>query len=205
MRLDDALSDLQAIQDQLRRTRVVTCYRSATVGASGALALGVAWFQPIVIENPVSSPVEYVLVWSLVAALSLLAIAVDTSSRYWTKVSALARAQTRATVIEFAPCVIAGGLLTLVIVFHGLKFAPLLPALWSIFFSMGLLTTRHRWPPMAMWVGIYYLLAGLICARYAVGPQAFAPWMMALTFGCGQLMAAAVLHVYQENCRAKGT
>jgi len=203
MRLDDALADLQAIQDQLRRTRAVTCYRSATVGFSGVLALVVAGFQPYVVEDARNSPVEYVLVWSLVAGLSLLAIAVDISSRYWTKISALARAQTRATLSEFAPCVLAGGVLTWVIVFHCLKFAPLLPALWSIFFALGLLTTRHRWPPMAFWVGIHYLLAGIMCARFAGGQQAFAPWMMAITFGCGQLLAAVVLHQYQEHGRVK--
>jgi hypothetical protein len=43
-------------------------------------------------------------------------------------------------------------------------------------------------------VGVWYLACGLACLAFANGEHALSPWAMALPFGLGQLMMAAILY-----------
>ena len=43
-------------------------------------------------------------------------------------------------------------------------------------------------------VGVWYLAAGLMSLAFASDANAFSPWAMALPFGVGQFLMAAILY-----------
>lgn len=211
MRLDEALSDMQAIRSQLNRVQVATCYRSATAAASGSLALGAAaieylspkfgYFQLLSVGAAVTSEkaVQFLSYWSFVAFLCVFVIAVEMGWRYWKVSAPHQRRHTRQSLAEFLPSIAVGVVLGLLIVFQQPEHAALLPGLWSILFGLGILATLKRLPTGSIWIVVHYLVAGFLCLKFGAGQQALAPWTMAATFGLGQLLAAVILQRAQPS------
>ena len=103
---------------------------------------------------------------------------------------------------RFIPCLAAGAMLTFVF-YQSLKiYLWMMPGLWAVCFSLGVFASRTLLPRGIALVGGYYLLAGCMCLTLARGPTAFSPWAMGLTFGVGQLLAAAVLYWNLERRHA---
>ena len=101
---------------------------------------------------------------------------------------------TRLAVGQFAPSVVAGGLMTIVLVRSAEETLWMLPGLWCILFSQGIFACRRLLPRATTAVAVFYLGAGLVCLATAHGAYALSPWAMGLPFGVGQLLAAAVLY-----------
>jgi hypothetical protein len=94
---------------------------------------------------------------------------------------------------------IAGGTVTLALVCAGPEGLWMLPGLWGVFFSLGLFASWRVLPRAIFGVAVYYLACGLAALAFARGEGAFSPWIMAITFGGGQLMAAVILYVTLER------
>ena len=75
----------------------------------------------------------------------------------------------------------------------------MLPGVWSVLFSLGVFASLPMLPRAAFSIGLHYLLAGLLCLRFAHGEAALAPWTMTLTFGVGQLLSAVILYCTLER------
>src|SRR5204863_119019 len=147
---------------------------------------------------------EYLTVWLLAALASLAIVAVELSLRCWRRdpaQSPLQREMSFHAIEQFVPCLVAGGLLTLVIVEFARPAVWMLPGLWAILFGLGVFASRRLLPKATFLIGGFYLLAGLMIL--AVGGHdhdaAMTPWTMGLTFGIGQLSAAAVLYFTLER------
>jgi hypothetical protein len=95
---------------------------------------------------------------------------------------------------QFIPAGVAGTLLTVVLYRVDPDILWMLPGLWQIIFSLGFLASCRVLPRPMFAVGVWYLAAGLASLAFANGALAFSPWAMALPFGLGQLMMAAILH-----------
>ena len=93
-----------------------------------------------------------------------------------------------------APAGAVGALLTLCIARGAPDVSWMLPGLWAIVFSLGVFASSRILPRPVMWVGAYYVACGCACLVWGRGPWAFAPWLMGVTFGGGQLLAAAILY-----------
>jgi hypothetical protein len=199
MRIEDALTQVRLMQVQVARIERFSCYRSATVGASGVLGLGAALVQPYWVAEPTQQLPRYLSLWVLVAVVSVTFIGVELLARWWRTESAHARRQTVLAVRQFTPCLVAGALLTWAIVLYSPASAFLLPALWSVVFSLGVFASSQHLPAASTALAAYYLVTGLACIGWGRGEQALQPWTMALTFGVGQLLAAFVLHHPQEG------
>jgi hypothetical protein len=106
----------------------------------------------------------------------------------------LRHTNTQLAVGQFLPSVVAGGLVTLAIAQEATACSWMLPGLWSIFFSLGIFASYRLLPKATFWVGVYYLLAGVLCLVWAKDDFAFSPWAMGLPFGFGQLLSAAILY-----------
>ena len=76
-----------------------------------------------------------------------------------------------------------------------LKIAPL----WSILFSLGVFASCRLLPRPVVGVAVYYLLSGALCLIFFREDLALSPWVMAVTFGIGQLLAATILYVTLER------
>jgi hypothetical protein len=194
MQLSEALSQIGEIRSQVERAGVYRGYRAAPVAASGLIAWGAGAAQWWLISDPLDNIGVYLCIWVCAAVLSLVASGGEILFRYRRTESETGRARTRQAVGQFAPCLLAGGLLTVVVLLAAADATWLLPGLWSVFFSLGIFASLRVLPRGMVRVGFFYLLWGLAAVVWAQGPYALSPWVMAVPFGCGQLLAAAILY-----------
>jgi hypothetical protein len=103
---------------------------------------------------------------------------------------------------QFCPSLVAGALLTIVLVRAAPESLWMLPGLWQVVYSLGIFASCRLLPRATFWVAAFYLVTGLTVLAVARGDAALAPWAMALPFGAGQLLAAAVLYSTLERDHA---
>jgi hypothetical protein len=194
MQLNDALSQIAEIRALVERARVYRGYRSIPVALSGLLAVAAAIAQSWLLESPLNRPGLYVSLWVSAALLSVAAAGGEIITRYRRTLSETERARTRQAAGQFAPCLLAGGLLTAAILMAARESIPLLPGIWCVLFSLGIFASLRVLPRGIGLVAAFYLLCGLADVTFAQGAQALAPWTMAVPFGVGQLWAAGILY-----------
>jgi hypothetical protein len=193
MELREALDQIDEIRQQMARTELFRGYRSLTVGFSGALALAAAAVQPSLI-GPENQLRDFLVLWLLVASASLLTAGVQLWRRVRLANSRLARQATLLAAEQFLPSIFVGAVVTLCVYRYAADAAWMLPGLWSLIYSLGIFASYRLLPRQVAWVGFYYVVAGAVCLIWGQGAGAFAPWLMALSFGGGQVLGAAVLY-----------
>jgi len=202
MQLEHALLEIAEIRERMTSTQVFRGYRAEIAAASGAGAILAASLQDSFVSNPIGNLLGFVQFWSAVAALAILATAIDFGVRWLRDGSGRERVRILNAVRALAPCVVTGALMTAVIV----RFAPelgwTLPALWSLLFAQGVFASTPLLPRLAWWIGGYYVATGLVVLGLSRDEQALAGWTMGLTFGIGQIVAAAVLFFSLERRHA---
>ena len=203
MELRDALGQIAEIRAHIAQNETFRGYRAATVAASGLLALAGAALQSLWIPDPQQQLAVYLRLWIAVAAVSFLIFTTEIALRSYLHAAAQARQLTLLAVQQFAPCLVAGGLLTYAIVVYVPASVALLPGLWAIVFSLGIFASCRLLPPATIWIAGYYLLAGTLALALARGENSLSPWAMAATFGAGQLLAATVLFFTLERNHKK--
>ena len=195
MELNEALAQIAEIRQQMARTEVFRGYRAVPVAFSGMLAIGAAFYQGISIPDPIEHLSAYLTLWVSTAAISAFAACLGMVWRArHAPAASWSREITRLAVEQFAPCVVAGGLLTFVLVRSAEESLWMLPGLWSILFSLGIFASRRLLPRATTLVAVFYLGAGLAALIFARGAFALSPWSMGIPFGLGQFLAAAVLY-----------
>jgi hypothetical protein len=191
MELRDALSDISEIRQRLAGAEVFRGYRAASTAATGAVAIGVSLAQSI--WGP-DDPLGFVLLWVGAAVLNMGIVAAEMIARCRRSQSSLQRASTLGAAQAFLPSLVAGGLLTFVIVRFAEPQVWMLPGLWAVVFSLGLFASRRILPGAINFVAGYYLIAGLLAIALASPAHALWPWTMGILFGFGQLTCAAILY-----------
>ena len=174
-------------------------YGPITVAATGILAALAAAMQALWLPDPVAEAFSYVALWIATAAISVTLVGLEMVARSRRMHSGLADEMIFTATEQFIPAGVAGALLTFVL----FRFAPesiwMLPGLWQIIFSLGFIASCRSLPRAMYGVGVWYLAAGLCGLALAGGAHALSPWTMAVPFGIGQLLMAAILH----QCVAK--
>ncbi|HVW03318.1 MAG TPA: hypothetical protein VHB77_23345 [Planctomycetaceae bacterium] len=198
MELDEALTQISTIRQQLARTQVFRGYRAAPVACSGLLALLGGLAQTVYVPEPAERLDLYLLLWVGIAIISGLGTVGDVVVRHLRTDQPLRREITWLAFEQFSPCVVAGALMTCVLVWSAPQVAWVLPGLWSILYSLGMFASYRLLPRLIFWVGVYYLVAGVVCLACCQGSAAFSPLAMALPFGLGQLASASILHWTSE-------
>ncbi len=195
MELNEALAQIAEIRQQMARTEVFRGYRAVPVAFSGVLAIGAAFYQAVSIPDPIEHLSAYLALWVGTAAISAVAAGLGMVWRArHAPAASWSREITRLAIEQFAPCVVAGGLLTIVLVRSSEESLWMLPGLWSILFSLGIFASRRLLPKAITLAAVFYLMAGLACLIFARGAWALCPWSMGIPFGVGQFLAAAVLY-----------
>jgi hypothetical protein len=95
---------------------------------------------------------------------------------------------------QFIPAGVAGALVTFVLLRVSPETLWMLPGLWQIVFSLGFFASCRSLPRPMFAVAVWYLATGLASLAFANSGHAFSPWAMALPFGLGQLLMAAILY-----------
>jgi hypothetical protein len=194
--LDRALTDISVIREQLARGTEFRGYAPATLAAAGALALIIAAAQAFWLRGTASPShtLVFISLWVMTAALCVVVIAVETVRRSRRAHGGLAMRMLQSALEQFLPAIVAGGLLTIVL----LRVAPqdlwLLPGLWHIIFSLGVFASCRFLPRATFVVGVWYLACGLACLVLAAPDRSNSPWAMGIPYGVGQLMVAGILH-----------
>jgi hypothetical protein len=194
MELREALAQISEIRQQVARTEVFRGYRALPVAFSGVVALAAAGLQTVWIPDPAHEILAYLALWVGAACVSLLATGTEMYLHCRHSRSSLTPATTWLAVGQFFPCIAAGGLLTVVLVTSAQESLWMLPGLWAILFSLGIFASYRLLPRTTFWVGLFYMIAGLMCLALAQGPAELSPWAMGVPFGLGQLFAAGVLY-----------
>ena len=194
MELRQALTQISAIRLHMARTEVFRGYRSVPVAFSGLLALAAAELQAVWIADPAESIGNYLVLWVGVAAVSLGATGMEMAVRCRRSESPLTWEITWLAVEQFLPCVVAGALITFVLVTSEQSSLWVLPGLLQVLFSLGIFASYRLLPRATFWVAVFYMLAGVCCLILARGEGALSPWAMGIPFGVGQLLAAAILY-----------
>ncbi len=194
MELRDALTQISEIRRQMARTEVFRGYRAVPVAFSGLLALAAAAIQAAWITNPAEEMPAYLALWVGAAAASAIGAGTEMTLRARQSLSPWRREITWLAMEQFLPCLVAGGLLTFVLVQFAAESLWMLPGLWQILYSLGVFASCRLLPRATFVVAVFYLAAGLTCLALCHGSAALSPWAMGLPFGIGQLLAAAVLY-----------
>jgi hypothetical protein len=192
--ISQALDQISEIRRSMVRGQVFRGYRAQTTAMTGVLAIVAAALQSRIVPNPWQDLPHYFDLWCGLAVLCAGAFAVQQIVRCRRLNSPLQSERAIEAAERFIPSLVSGAIVT--IVFY--KFLKpelwMLPGLWAIFFSHGIFASRGLLPRGISGVAGYYLLAGCLDLIYARGDHFFSPWAMGLTFGVGQLLAAAVLY-----------
>ena len=194
MDLQEALSQISEIRQQVARSETFRGYRAAPVAFSGVLACLAAGFQNTLIPEPAQFPAAYLSLWIGAALLSMFVTGIVMIWHCQQSTSSLTRPNTILAVGQFFPNVVAGGLVTYVLFQRFETALWMLPGLWSIFFSLGIFASYRVLPKATFWVGVFYMTAGVLCLVWAHDDLALSPWAMGVPFGVGQLLSASILY-----------
>jgi hypothetical protein len=194
MELRDALTQISEIRLHLARTEVFRGYRAMPVAFSGGVALLAALIQGVTISEPAGQIGSYLSLWIGAAVVSGLAAGLEMMIRARNAATPVTRELTWLAIEQFCPCLVAGALVTVVLVRAAPESLWMLPGLWQIFYGLGIFASCRLLPRPTFWVAVFYLGTGLTVLAVARDTASLAPWTMGLPFGMGQLLAAAVLY-----------
>jgi hypothetical protein len=198
--LSKALAQIRLIRGQVARGTEFRGYGPETVAATGLLAAAAALVQSLVLAVPNRDVAGYLAIWIGTAVLALLLTGFQTVARTRRVHRGLARQMMVSAGESFLPSMIAGGLVTAVLLRSAPHEAWLLPGLWQIFYGLGIFSSCRFVPRQMLAVGVWFLATGALCLATGVGERALSPWEMGFPFGIGQLLIAAVLRFgYRET------
>jgi hypothetical protein len=199
MELREALTQITEIRLQLARTEVFRGYRAMPVAFSGGVAFLAALIQGATIAEPMLQIGPYLGLWIGAAVISAMAAGLEMVVRARNAGTPMTRELTWLALEQFFPCLLAGALLTIVLVRTSPASLWMLPGLWQVVYSLGIFASCRLLPRPTFWVAVFYLGSGLAVLSVGDGDSSLAPWTMGLPFGAGQLLAAAVLYSTLER------
>ncbi len=194
MELRDALTQITEIRLQLSRNEVFRGYRAMPVAFSGGVAALAAFIQSVTMPEPIVQIGPYLELWIGAAVVSLLATGLEMMIRARNSSTTMTRELTWLALEQFCPALVAGALVTVVLVRSAPESVWMLPGLWQIIFALGIFASCRLLPRPTFWVAVFYLGTGLAALSLAHGDRALTPWSMGLPFGVGQVLAALVLY-----------
>jgi hypothetical protein len=199
MELRDALTQITEIRLQLARNEVFRGYRAMPVAFSGGIAVLAAFIQSVTMPDPVVQTGPYLVLWISAAVVSLLAAGLEMMIRARNSSTTMTRELTWLALEQFCPSLLAGALLTVVLVRTAPESLWMLPGLWQIMYALGIFASCRLLPRPMFSVAVFYLGTGLSVLALAHGESALSPWSMGLPFGVGQILAALVLYCTLER------
>lgn len=194
MRVDEAVSRIDAIHSMMNRTKMFRGYRSRTTLLSAVLAVVAAIIQAQFIPEPELQLKQYLLLWGSVAAISIGCAGWYLWKTYDSQSASIDKSIFRSAMIQLLPGIVAGAGLTFVICQFAAEAVWMLPGLWSICFGLAVCSSVAMLPKFTLAGGVYFIVAGLFVLSVNTERQVLAPWMMIVTFAFGQTINAVLLY-----------
>ncbi|MFL6446835.1 MAG: hypothetical protein ACJ746_04015 [Bryobacteraceae bacterium] len=192
-----ALGDINSIRRQVANTTEFRGYGPATLATTAAFAIVAGTVQQLCLPDAGKHIFVYLTIWISTALLSAVLTSVQMHTRARRMHSGLSDEMIRMAVEQFLPSIVAGLLVTAVLLGSAPQTAWVLPGVWQIIYSLGIFSSCRFLPRAIFTAGGWYLITGLACI--AIGDfRAFSPAAMAVPFAVGQLFIAGVL-LFSEN------
>jgi len=191
--LNKALSDIANIREQIAAARMFRGFGPLVIGLTGALAFCVMALQLLRPDKFAADIKGYMLVWLVIAGLSLSFIIAEMWALSQRHHRNMAFQMVRKIAEGFFPALLAGAVIGLILIGHNSDFAAYLPAIWQYMIAIGLFAAMgslHR--------NIYLIAVWYFCCATAVfflisSGHKLSPLHMGLPFGIGQILMALVL------------
>ena len=190
--LHRALGDIASIRRQVASSTEFRGYGPAALAGTGLLAVVGGLLQALLVPEPVLHPEAYLVVWVGTAAGCVLLAGVTMWTRSRRLHSGLSDVMIGMAVQQFAPVLVAGSLMTLVLARCATAALWMMPGLWMVLFSLGIFASCRFLPKLIATAGAWYLLTGLLTLGLG-DARALSPWTMGFAFFAGQMWIAAVL------------
>lgn len=191
--LSKALVDIDAMRMQMARSSEFRGFGPATLAGTAVLAVIASLIQARYVPEPAADVRGYLAIWIVTAALAVVLIGVEMVVRSRRVHIGLADEMIRLAAEQLMPALVVGTLLTCILFRYAPQDLWLLPGLWQILLSLGVFATSRSVPRPMVAVGYWYMVSGLTAVAIAQGANAFSPLAMGIPFGCGQMLAAAIL------------
>lgn len=190
--LHRALGDIQSIRRQVAGATEFRGYGPAALAGTGLLAVVGALLQALAVPDPALRPNAYLAVWVAIAACCVGLAGVTMWTRSRRLHSGLSDVMISMAVQQFAPALVAGTLVTLVLARCAPAALWIMPGLWMVLFSLGIFASCRFLPRLIATAGAWYLLTGLLTLGLG-DARALSPWTMGFAFFAGQMWIAGVL------------
>ena len=197
MHLKEAILKISDIHDQLLKSEVYRGFRASHMILIGLIAFVAALFQPAVIG--LIPDIKFIYYWLFTAVICCGISVLFFIHNYYFHKSYLTRKRTPQIIRQFIPGIAAGAIITSGII----SFYPvgiyLLPGIWSICFALSIFSIIPYFLQTAVWIAIYYFIAGFVLIYLSSIGKSFSEWGMGLTFGCGHISLGILIFLSLEK------
>ena len=180
---DRAMDNLRYIRETMERATPFT-----GISGLGEMAIGFTALVACLIAARQPTFNLWLAVWLAEALISLLIAGWSMDRKARAVQMPLFSGSGRKAVFSLAPPVIAGGLLTIVLVRAGLPNA--IPGVWLLLYGTGVITGGMFSVRAVPVMGLCFMLLG---ATALFSPPAFANWFMAVGFGGLHVLFGAII------------
>jgi len=178
-----AMDNLRYIRETMERATAFT-----GISGWGEVAIGVTALIAAVLAANQTTFKAWLAVWIAEGLISLLIAGWSMDRKARAASMPLVSGPGRKAVFSLSPPIIAGGLLTLVLVRAGLT--NLIPGMWLVLYGTGVITGGMFSVPVVPVMGSCFMVLGAI-ALFA--PPALANWFMAAGFGGLHLIFGVII------------
>ena len=180
---DRAMDNLRYIRETMERATPFT-----GISGLGEIAIGVTAFIASVLAARQSTFNLWLAIWLAEALISLLIAGWSMDRKARAVQMPLVSGPGRKAVFSLAPPVIAGGLLTIVLVRAGLTTA--IPGVWLLLYGTGVITGGMFSVRAVPAMGLCFMVLGALAL---FSPPQFANWFMAVGFGGLHVLFGAII------------
>lgn len=188
-----ALGDIDTIRKQMARTTEFRGYGPATLATTALFALIAAGVQTIFVSSPANEISRYLAIWIATAVAAMLLTGVQMYTRARRMHSGLSEEMIHMAVEQFVPAMVAGALITAVLVRSAPATLWMLPGIWQVLFALGVFSSCRFLPRAMIAPAVWYLMTGLACLSIG-NDRALSPWTMGIAYGVGQSIVATILY-----------
>jgi len=184
--LERALADIAEVRERLGQVQRFKGYSGLAALVSGvfAIAAGVVQWLLVPAVTTAHDGRLYFAIWFACCAASVVVNYSAIAHWYVNDATARERWQTASVGLGILPALLLGAALSFALLRAGI-FA-LLPGVWFGCYGVGLIASRTMLPRAVVPVCVAFLVAGALLL-FAPPTLALAPWVLAGTFGCGQI------------------
>jgi len=180
---DRAMDNLRYIRETMERATPFT-----GISGWGEIAIGVTALLVSIVAAQQSSFKSWIAIWLAEGFISLLIAGWSMDRKARATQTPLFSGSGRKAVFSLAPPVIAGGLLTIVLVRAGLS--EMIPGVWLLLYGTGVITGGMFSVRAVPAMGLCFMVLGALAL---FTPAAWANWFMAVGFGGLHLLFGAII------------